>query len=163
MMKINLLRCKHLLLIIVIGAIIVRITSCHFAKREFENHALIEAVKQCYVEAFENYKHGVRPMFASNRIMALKLWRREIRRLHKRCGYAVNEHSYASDDLESSVQDLISAIDQFRADLSNWDLEDREQQLATLKQMDRKYESFCKTAGGFDRFVEKVVYYDEYR
>ena len=163
MVKINLLRCKQLALIIVIVTIMVRITSCHFAKRELETHALIEAVKQCYVEAFENYKHGVRPMFASNRIMALKLWRREIRRLHKRCEQAVNEHSYASDDLESSVQDLISAIDQFRADLSTWDSEGREQQLRTLRKMDRKYESFCKTAGDFDRFVEKIVYYDEYR
>lgn len=163
MVKIVLLRCKQMSLIIVIVAIIVRIASCHFAKRKLESHALIEIVEHSYVEAFENYKHCVRPMFAANQILALRLWRREMGKLREKCDHALETNDYASEDIKEPVHDLIWSMSQFEAELRYLELVNREQLLRKVNKMDKKYEQFVKAAEGFDCFVVRVLYCDEYK
>ncbi len=154
---------KRLLMLIVTVALVVLIGSCHLTKRKLESHALIEIVEDSYVEAFENYKYCVRPMFAANRILALGLWRREMSRLCEKCDQALKRNYYASEDIKEPVRDLIWAMSQFEAELRCREPMNRGQLLLTVNKMDKKYELFVKAAEEFDCFVVKVFYCDEYK
>ncbi len=158
-----LFRVKLVLLIVVTVALIALIANCHFAKRKLESHALIEIVEHSYVESFENYKHCVRPMFAANQILALRLWRREIGKLREKCGQALETNDYASEDIKEPVHDLIWSMNQFEAELRYLELVNRAQILRLVNKMDNKYEQFVKAAERFDCFVVRVFYCDEYK
>lgn len=154
---------KRLLMLIVTVALLVFIGSCHFTKRKLESLALIEIVEDNYMEAFENYKHCVRPMFAANQILALGLWRREMSRLCEKCDQALKRNDYASEDIKKPVRDLIWAMSQFEAELWYREPMNRGQLLRTVNKMDKKYELFVKAAEEFDCFVVRVFYCDEYK
>ena len=163
MIRISWLRCKQLVLIIFLVAIIVHIGSYYFGKRESENRALIKEFEQCYIEAFENYKYCVCPMFAANGAMALRLWRREMTRLLEQCNHIMKKHDLASGDIKKHVRDLIWAIDSFEIELKYCDSVDREKLLRMIKKLDREYGAFIKAAEGFECYVVRVAYCDEYK
>lgn len=154
---------KRLLMLIVTVALLVFIGSCHFTKRKLESLALIEIVENSYEEAFENYKYCVRPMFAANQILALRLWRREVSKLCEECDQAVETNDYASEDIKEPVRDLIWAMSQFEAELRYLEQVNREQLLRLVNKMDKKYEQFIKAAERSDCFVVRVLYCDEYK
>lgn len=155
---------KRLLLIAATVALIALIASYHFPKRKSASHVLIEIVEHSYVEAFENYKHCVRPMFAANPILALRLWRREMRRVREKCNQAVKANDYASEDIKKPVRDLIWSMRQFEEiGLRFLGRVNREGLLRMINEMDKKYERFIKAAEGFDCFVVRILYCDEYK
>lgn len=147
---------------ILIAAIICRVASCYFAKRASNNHALIEGIEQSYIESFENYKFCVRPMFAVNYIMAVRLWRREIVELNRQCNSVLEKNNYASTDIRSSVRDLIHSINCLQSDLGG-EIEYREEIAKGIMEIDKAYEEFSKIAEENDHFVERIVYSDEYK
>lgn len=154
---------KRLFLLFVIAFLIILIGNCHFTKRKLESCELIERVEDNYVEAFENYKYCIRPMFAADHKLALRLWQREMSYLSKKCDRVVKTSGYASEDIKNLVRDLIGAMSQFETELRCCESVDRAGILRMVNKMDKKYELFASAAEEFDCFVVRVSYCDEYK
>lgn len=143
-------------------------------KREsIESMALIEDVRKCSEESFDDFKLCVRPMFASNYDFALKVWRRERRMFLLKLELVRKEHDGASEELKHAVDDFVLAVRHL--DLSrqkygcvgsvNQDMVNhhREALVAGLRKMDKQYAEFSAASEGYDCFVPCVKYEDEYR
>ena len=154
---------KRCLLIGAILGLVGYIGSCHFTKRKYESRALIKDVKQLYQASFNNYKYCVRPMFAADRVRALRLWRREIDSLEKQCANRIEKHSCADKDVISAVQNLIWTLERVESALSDVDPSLRKKIQKRIMDMDREYKSFSNTAEQFDCFVERIDYSEEYK
>lgn len=75
----------------------------------------------------------------------------------------MKKHDLASEDIKKHVRDLIWAIDSFEIELKYCDSVNREKLLRMIKKLDREYGAFIKAAEGFECYVVKVVYCDEYK
>lgn len=160
----------------VVGAVVFIVHYSHLnsqSRQKAESMALIEDVRKCSEESFDDFKLCVRPMFASNYDFALKVWRRERRMFLSKIELVRKEHDGASEELKHAVDDFVLAVRHLALSRQrygcvgpmNQDMvkHDRETLVAGLRKIDKLYAEFSAASEGYDCFVPCVKYEDEYR